>query len=147
LFCLAEEVISRSLSKLVRENKLKLINGTSDLHIPSHILYADDMMLFCKGTSSNINVLKNVFIRYAEVSGQMVNPQKSFIYAGSIPNSRLNQIADQIGFQLGNLPFTYLGVPIFRGKPKYIHFQPLADKVKSKLSAWKASLLSIAGRV
>jgi hypothetical protein len=45
------------------------------------------------------------------------------------------------------LPFVYLGIPIFKGKPKKCHLQPLADKVKSKLSAWKASFLSMAGRM
>ena len=74
LFCLAEEVISRSLTKLVREKKLTLIHGTRDLQIPSHILYAYDMMIFCKGAKSNINVLKNVFLKYDEASGQIVNP-------------------------------------------------------------------------
>jgi len=147
LFCLAEEVISRSLTKLVREGNLQLIHGTRELNIPSHILYVDDMMVFCKGTNSNINVLKQVFLDYAEASGQVVNPQKSSIFAGSISNHRLNHIANQIGFNIGSLPFTYLGVPIFKGKPKKAYFQPLADKIKLKLSAWKASLLSMAGRV
>ncbi|PNX70395.1 hypothetical protein L195_g057350, partial [Trifolium pratense] len=49
--------------------------------------------------------------------------------------------------QIASLPFQYLGVPVFKSKPKDFHLQPLADKVKSKLSSWKASLLSIAGRV
>ena len=40
-----------------------------------------------------------------------------------------------------------MGVPIFKGKPKALYFQPIADKIKSKLSAWKASLLSMAGRL
>lgn len=48
-----------------------------------------------------------------------------------------------MGFSIGKLPFTYLGIPIFKGKP----LQPIADRIKSKLAAWKASLLSIAGRV
>ncbi|KEH26406.1 hypothetical protein MTR_6g054200 [Medicago truncatula] len=109
---LVEEVINRSLTKLVREKQLTLIHGTRDLHIPSHIFYADDMMLFSKDTTSNINVIKNIVMRYAEASGQMVNLQ----------------IATQIGFQIGTLPFTYLAVPVFRGKPQYIDFQPLADK-------------------
>jgi len=52
-----------------------------------------------------------------------------------------------IGFNKGSLPVTYLGVPIFKGKPEKSHLQPIADKIKSKLSAWKASLLSIDGRV
>jgi len=52
-----------------------------------------------------------------------------------------------IGFNIGSIPFTYLGVPIIKGKPKTLYFQPLVDKVKLKLSAWKASLLSNAGRI
>ena len=147
LFCLAEEVISRCLTKQVMAGKLKLIQGTRDIPIPSHILYADDMMIFCKGTLSNINCLKQIFFNYAEVSGQLVNPQKSSIFSESISNRRLSQIASSLGFKIGSLPFTYLGVPIFRGKPKKSYFQPIADKFKLKLASWKASLLSMAGRV
>jgi len=50
------------------------------------------------------------------------------------------------GFNIGTTPFNYLGVPIFKEKPKARFLQPIADKVKAKLSAWKASLLTIAGR-
>jgi hypothetical protein len=126
------------------------MHGTRELHIPSHILYVDDMMIFCKGTTSNINVLKilkKVFLEYAEASGQFVNPHKSSIYAGSITNHRLNQIANNLGFTIGTLLFQYLGVPIFKGKSNYIYFQHIADKVKCKLAAWKEPLLSMAGRV
>jgi len=51
LFCLAEEVLSRALTKLVREGNLKLIHGSRNNPAPSHILYADDIMVFCKGSS------------------------------------------------------------------------------------------------
>ncbi|KAJ0074645.1 hypothetical protein Patl1_37495 [Pistacia atlantica] len=50
-------------------------------------------------------------------------------------------------FLAGSLPFTYLGVPIFRGCPRATHLQSLADKVRAKLSGWKGKLLSLAGRV
>jgi len=76
-----------------------------------------------------------------------VNPHKSSFYAGSILNSRINQISNMTGFNIGSLPFTYLGVPIFKGKAKIAYFQPIVDNIKLKLSAWKASLLSIVGRV
>jgi len=58
----------------------------------------------------------------------------------------LNYLVNYLGFQAGTLPFNYLGVPIFKGKPKKFHLQPIADKIKVKLSTWKASLLSMAGR-
>jgi hypothetical protein len=59
----------------------------------------------------------------------------------------LQSIAGLLNFKLGSLPFNYLGVPIFKGKPKASQLQPIADKINLKLSAWKASLLSIDGRV
>jgi len=77
----------------------------------------------------------------------MVNPHKSSIYGGSISNHRLNHIANISGFKIGSFPFTYLGVPIFKGKPKKSYFQPIVDKVRLKHAAWKASLLTMAGRV
>jgi hypothetical protein len=54
---------------------------------------------------------------------------------------------NMLGFSIGSLPFNYLGAPIFKGRPKKIYFQHILDKVKLKLANWKASLLSIAGRV
>jgi len=52
-----------------------------------------------------------------------------------------------LGFSVGSLPFNYLGAPVFKAKPKTSHFHSIADKIKIKLATWKASLLSIAGRV
>lgn len=61
--------------------------------------------------------------------------------------SRLNILADFYGFNKGSTPFNYLGVPLFKGKPKKVFLQPIADKVINKLASWKGSLLSFAGRV
>jgi hypothetical protein len=105
LFCLAEEVLSRGLSKLVSDGHLKLLKGTRTTSIPSHILHADDVMLFCKGTASNIQVISSFFARYAQISGQLINPQKSPLFAGSMIASRLNSIANSLGFSIGTLPF------------------------------------------
>ena len=147
LFCIAEDVLSRNISKLVDLGKLEHIKGTRHIQIPSHALYADDIMIFCKGKISSVNALMDLFKTYVLASGQIINPSKSTVYYGSISVSRINRITNLIGFNKGSLPFFYLGVPIFKGKPKKSFLQPIADKIKSKLSSWKASLLSIAGTV
>jgi hypothetical protein len=147
LFCIAEDVLSRSITRLVEEGKLHLSKGSRKVCIPSHCLYADDIMVYCTGRHSNLVALKDLFSRYAMASGQVVNARKSTIYVGGISHARLVQIAQFIGFNIGSLPFIYLGVTIFKGKPKVTFLQPIADKVKAKLAAWKASLLSIAGRI
>ncbi|CAJ2672049.1 unnamed protein product [Trifolium pratense] len=147
LFCLAEDVLSRSISNLVTEGKINLIKGTRNVKVPSHTFYADDLMIFCKGNLAGLKALKDLFSTYALESGQVINNSKSTIFSGSITQGRLNLIVQLLNFNIGTLPFNYLGVPIFKGKPKASYLQPIADKIKLKLSAWKASLLSIAGRV
>lgn len=147
LFCLAEEVLSRSLSKLVQDGKLQLMAGPRGIQVPSHVLYADDVMIFCKGTKQNLMTLMDLFNRYGEISGQVINPSKSTFYAGLISARRQDITADILGFAIGKLPFIYLGIPIFKGKPRTSHLQPIADRINSKLATWKESLLSIAGRV
>ncbi|GAU27921.1 hypothetical protein TSUD_160160 [Trifolium subterraneum] len=147
LFCLAEDVLSRAITKLVTQGNVNLIKGTRNFKIPSHSFYADDLLVFCKGNLSGLKTLNDLFDKYALESGQVINTSKSTIFSGSITPGRLNLIVQLLNFKLGSLPFIYLGVPIFRGKPKTCHLQPVADKIKLKLSAWKASLLSIAGRV
>lgn len=41
----------------------------------------------------------------------------------------------------------YLGAPVFKGKPKRIHLQPITDRIKLKLASWKGVLLSSMGKV
>jgi len=147
LFCIAEEVLSRGISKLVDEGKLELISASRNAKIPSHCFYADDLMVYCKGKIAGLEALKNLFIRYANCSGQIINTSKSSFFAEGISQHKLDNIVNLLGFTKGSLPFTYLGAPIFKGKPKKIYFQSIADKVKLKLASWKASLLSIVGRV
>jgi len=147
LFCLAKDVLSRGISRLVEEGKLELIKGSIYLMLPSHVLYVDDIMVFCKGKVAGLQALQNLFKNYALASGQVINVNKSTIFSGSMSASRLNHIAEILGFKICTLHFIYLGAPIFKGKPKKIHFQPISDKIKLKLSGWNASLLSMAGRV
>lgn len=104
-------------------------------------------MIYCKGKFDSLQALKDIFSRYANSAGQIISTVKSTILVGGITDNRLQNFINLLGFSIGSLPFNYLGVPIFKGKPKSIHLQPIADKVKFKLSSWKTSLLSIARRV
>jgi ribonuclease HI len=146
LFCIAEEVLSRHISSLVYNNKLScIISGRTIL--PSHSFFADDLMIFCKATMRNANNLRDLLNEYGENSGQRISPNKSKLFGGSISSTRLLSLSHALGFSIGTVPFNYLGVPIFKGKPKKIHLQALADRVKSKLASWKGHSLSLMGRV
>lgn len=89
LFFLAEEILSRSITKLVEEGSLKLIKSSRDNYTPSHVLYIDDILIFSKGYVSNVNVLKNLFTTYHVASSQKMNSYKSHIYYSSLSQDRI----------------------------------------------------------
>ncbi|CAL0324041.1 unnamed protein product [Lupinus luteus] len=146
LFCIAEDVLSRGISMLTQNGNLYAFVGPR-IHVPSHVFYADDIMIFCKGLKKDIQSLKTLFSDYASASGQTLNLSQCKFYTSSSSHRTIANLISWLGFSAGQLPFTYLGVPLFRGKPRKIHLQPIADKIISKLKTWKGSYFSIMGRV
>ncbi|XP_060190777.1 uncharacterized protein LOC132620077 [Lycium barbarum] len=45
-----------------------------------------------------------------------------------------------------DFPFTYLGVPIYYGRRRNIHYKEIIEKIQNRLSSWTGKLLSIEGR-
>ena len=126
LFCLAEDVLSTSITRLVKEGKLELIKGTRHVNIPSHTLYADDIMIFYKWKFTCINALINTFTIFLHALGHIISTNKSTLYSGGIQNARLQKTVNLIGFNIGTTPSNYLWVPIFKGKPKARFLRPVA---------------------
>lgn len=84
---------------------------------------------------------------YTKASGQHLSLNKCKFYTGNASPRKVAQLANLLSFGVGSLPFNYLGVPIFKGKPRKPHLQHIADKIFSKLSSWKGFLLSTMDRV
>ncbi|PRQ42072.1 putative RNA-directed DNA polymerase [Rosa chinensis] len=146
LFCLAEEALSRGLHLLLQTRQLKPISFPRNCTAPSHVLYADDLMVFCRGDKNSLKRLRGFFDRYSAASGQFINAEKSTFYLGARSGHRTGTVQRILGFHAGRLPLIYLGVPIFCGKPRSCHLQVIADRAKSKLMGWQGRLLSMAGR-
>lgn len=73
LFCIAEEYLSRMIKKMVDEGSFSPMGYLLEKDFPSHILYADDVVIFGKETKRNLCTLKSDFDDYAFLSGQAVN--------------------------------------------------------------------------
>lgn len=81
LFCIAEDVLNRCLSKLESNNKIKLIKAYRSMMVPSHTLYADEIMLFTKGNIFSLDAIMNLLKQYAYFPYQVCNPSKTIMYA------------------------------------------------------------------
>ncbi|KAK9941648.1 hypothetical protein M0R45_007349 [Rubus argutus] len=147
LLCLAEEVLSRGISRLVARGKICKIAAPKKVNPPSHVLFADDVMIFMQGDTSSLRALNRFLHAYAQNSGQAVNKAKSSVFLGKFTRTRETIIQHVLGIREGHLPFTYLGVPIFLGHPKPEYFRIITDKVRCKLSSWKGHQLSQAARL
>lgn len=122
---------------------MHLILVPSGTLVPSHLLYANDVLIFVKGTEKNIDNLNALLYRFDESFCQIVNYSKSGFYSGFVVASRIHRNEAFIGLLYkGFLPFKYLLIPIFKGNPKKI--QALVDIIKVKFATWRDSLLSMA---
>lgn len=126
VFYLVEDVMRKRILQLVSTCKLDLIVGPKNVMVPSHILYANDVLIFYKCKISNIKNLISLFKDRAAIFGQVVNCGKSFIYSGSMLSSSLNILVNLSEFQKSSTPFIYFGVPVFKHKPK----RAILDKVE-----------------
>ncbi|GJZ60788.1 RNA-directed DNA polymerase, eukaryota, reverse transcriptase zinc-binding domain protein [Tanacetum coccineum] len=113
----------------------------------SHIFFADDVIIT---TGWNARDLKNI-IRVLHVfylaSGLKINIHKSNIYGIEVNEDKVYNMASNAGCITGNIPFNYLGLPIGSNMKSIASWKMLIDRFRLRLSTWKASLLSIEGRL
>ena len=56
------------------------------------------------------------------------------------------QIVQQLGYKMKELPFKYLGVPLSTKKMSVMQWYPLIEKIMARINSWTARKLSYAGR-
>ncbi|KAA3469895.1 reverse transcriptase [Gossypium australe] len=78
----------------------------------SHLLFADDCILFGEATKRGAGLLKQVLRKYRKCSGQQVNFDKSTIFFSS--NTKVEEkglVTRILGVRSSNNPERYLGLP------------------------------------
>ena len=149
LFVLVMEALSRMLDKAVLEGRLSgfgvgSLEGRS-MEV-SHLLFADDTLIFCKADLDQILILRMILIWFEAVSGLKINLGKSeLVPVGVVSNFDL--FLAVLGCKQGSLPMKYLGLPLgAKFKDKTI-WNPILEKMERRLAGWKRLYLSKGGRV
>ncbi|GKD90330.1 hypothetical protein Tco_1365837, partial [Tanacetum coccineum] len=76
-----------------------------------------------------------------------INIHKYNIYGIEVNEDEVYNMASNTGCIGGNVPFNYLGLPIGSNMKSIGSWKILIDRFRLRLSTWKASLLSIGGRL
>ncbi|GJV55853.1 RNA-directed DNA polymerase, eukaryota, reverse transcriptase zinc-binding domain protein [Tanacetum coccineum] len=147
LFTLVMEVFNLIMSKNIKEsNEYKFYFRCKELKL-SHMCFADDLLVLCKGNKGSLEVIKKTLDEFSQVSGLNPNLGKSIIFFGSIKESDKHELLKILPFKCGKLPVRYLGVPLLAKRLSVMDCKPLIDKVEERINCWRNKTLSYAGRI
>ncbi|XP_075675168.1 uncharacterized protein LOC142644435 [Castanea sativa] len=80
LFLLCAEGLSAMLRKAEANRSIKGVVSCQHGVTISHLLFADDSLLFCQATVQECQVLLNILSQYESASGQAINRQKTSLF-------------------------------------------------------------------
>lgn len=145
LFVLSMEVLSSVLRRQTAMPGFKFHWATKDLAI-SHLVFADDILMFCYGDSSSVESLLQGLNFFASCSGLIPNVHKSQCFFSSMNSDIVDHILSISGFQQGSLPIKYLGLPLLSTRLNYRDCMPLIVRIKARIDSWSNKSLNHAGR-
>jgi hypothetical protein len=147
LFIICANVFSGLITQAQQGKRIHGIKIAHGAPKVSHLLFADDSLLFCRANNQEATEVKNIIMNYQEASGQLVNMNKSeIIFSKHAPQSTKEVIGQILPMQQVNQFSKYLGMPTHVGRSKKQAFNYIQDCVWKKLKGWKAKHLSFAGR-
>ncbi|KAL0013557.1 hypothetical protein SO802_000626 [Lithocarpus litseifolius] len=114
---------------------------------PTHLLFADDFLLFCKATMDECGRVLDILKDYEEALGQKINKTKTALFFSKATDAAIkNNIKEAWGVPEIMQYKKYLGLPSFVGKGKKASFNYIKERVWRKIQGWEGKLLSQAGR-
>lgn len=147
LFLFVSEVLSLMIQKACLTGVLQGIRLSHTAPTISHLMFADDTLIFLKASVQNNRNLVHLLNAYCNASGQWVNFSKSTLYFSF---NTLGNICDEIWgvFSMPEVdgPWKYLGLSTIWGRAKREALLYIKGRILLKIQGWKQQLLCQAGR-
>lgn len=147
LFVLCTVPLVHILNKAKSEGKITGFKFQPDGVSVNHLLFADDTLLVCKATPEDCEELLACLSKYGELSGQVINVDKSALTFGArIDDQTKAWVKMSSGIHTEGGLGKYLGLPeCLSGSKKELFGFP-KDKLQSRLTGWYAKNLSQGGK-
>lgn len=146
LFVIAMEALTACINKNVESSEFSYHWRTKELNL-SHLIFADDVFLFCKGDMASVQKIMKGVNEFSKISGLSANISKSRCFFGNVEEGVANDISSATGFARGRLPVSYLGLPLISAKVKSRDCAPLISRFCDRIEKWTCRLLNFGGRL
>ena len=146
LFLIAMEFFSRVFKKKI-EGSGFTYHPRCNQPLISHVCFADDLFILCSPNACSFQIIHQALQEFHKYSGLQPNGRKSIIYISGVNHQIKLQLCSMLGFQLGELPVKYLGVPLISTKLKYEDCIELISNITKRVKSWTTKCLSYAGRL
>ncbi|KAL2246347.1 UNVERIFIED_CONTAM: hypothetical protein Sindi_2902900 [Sesamum indicum] len=145
LFVLVMEVLHLGLLHLIEQDLQFSYHWKCEPAKVFQLGFADDLLLFCRADLDSLRILKRGLDRFAEWSGLRLNVQKSHVIISRSAQGWKDQILAIMGFQEGQLPMRYLGLPLLSSRLSIPDCKPLLLNIDVRINGWEGISLSYAG--
>ncbi|KAL6142199.1 hypothetical protein ACLB2K_060482 [Fragaria x ananassa] len=148
IFILCMEPLIRHLNLAADKpkNHVGILSSPKGIRI-SNLLFAEDCLIFGRASSTAARNIDNILRKFAASSGQQINLDKSSIYFSNKTQASLKvNISNLLGIKHKTTIGRYLGIHniVFWKDPQ--NARELLIKISKRLSGWKGSTLSRAGK-
>ena len=134
LFLLHTEGLNGLLNKVAHQGHIKGYSLCRNSPRLTHILCADDSLLFCRATNEECQLVLDILDVYGKCSGQQINRSKTTIFFNkSTKDDSRNQIKLALGVPEIIQYERYLGLSSLVGRNKKSSFNYIKERVWKKL--------------
>ncbi|CAM8905799.1 unnamed protein product [Rhodiola kirilowii] len=147
LFLLCTEWFAQKLRQGQEENMLRGIKICRGAPEVTHLLFADDSVIFLRANLGDVTNLKSILMKYEAVSGQRINVAKSEICFSKNVSAELKEgICRVLDMRQVDRFSKYLGLPVSFSNNRTEAFKFIVDQIWQKVQGWKEQTLSMAGK-
>ena len=147
LFLFVADALLSLLHKAIHDDgleELKICRRAPDI---SHLLFADDTLLFFHESSDQATIGKGGLNTYAEAMGQLINPTKcSILFADNCTTTISNEVKSILGVTQEVFEPKYLGLLVPEGRMSKGKLEPLQAKLSKRLVDWSERYMSMASK-